>query len=137
MGPMVAAARFREDLLERVLQVARVETRLYGSLSATGRGHATDKACIWGLGGLTPETASQSETQRVLRESEDRQLTIAPGQVIEFRYGRDLIWEDRFLDEHPNGLSFEAFDEQGQSLLARPIFRSAAASLSGKTSLET
>lgn len=122
MGPMVAAARFREDLLEQALQVARVETRLYGSLSATGRGHATDKACIWGLGGLTPETASQSETQRVLRESEDHQLAIAPGHVIEFRYGRDLLWDDRFLDEHPNGLSFEAFDEQGQSLLAQTYF---------------
>ena len=98
---MVAAARFREDLSEQALQVARVETRLYGSLSATGRGHATDKACIWGLGGLTPETASQLETQRVLRESEDHQLTIAPGQVIEFRYGRDLIWDDRFWTSTP------------------------------------
>ena len=101
MGPMVAAARFREDLSAQATQVARVETRLYGSLSATGRGHATDKACIWGLAGLTPETASQSETQRVLRESDDRRLTIAPGHAIEFRYGRDLVWDDRFWTSTP------------------------------------
>ena len=85
MGPMVAAAGFA-----RIWLIAPIEwrgsKRACRAIRATGRGHATDKA-IWGLGGLTPETASQSETQRVLRESEDRQLAIAPGQVIEFRYG--------------------------------------------------
>ena len=46
VGPMKAAYDFVEalrsqDLLERV---AGIEIHLYGSLSATGKGHATDRA---------------------------------------------------------------------------------------------
>jgi hypothetical protein len=32
-----------------------VEIRLYGSLSATGIGHATDRACVMGLMGEWPD----------------------------------------------------------------------------------
>ncbi len=46
VGPMRAAATFAQALREQGLlaQVSRVEVRLYGSLSATGVGHATDRA---------------------------------------------------------------------------------------------
>ena len=67
MGPMVAAARFRSDL--QSMAVARVQTRLFGSLSATGRGHGTDKAILWGLAGLPPETADAQACQAVLTQA--------------------------------------------------------------------
>ncbi|MFD2438671.1 serine dehydratase beta chain [Modicisalibacter luteus] len=56
VGPMHAASEFvgalrERDLLERV---ARIEVRLYGSLSATGAGHGTDRAIIMGLMGSAP-----------------------------------------------------------------------------------
>lgn len=120
MGPMVAAGRFRSALAD--LPVHRVQARLYGSLSATGRGHATDKATIWGLAGLTPETAEAARSQHILLESEAHRLEIKPGRVIEFKYGRDLIWCDEFLPQHPNGVEFEAFDQDGQSLLCEQYF---------------
>ena len=57
VGPMKAAYDFVEalrsqDLLERV---AGIEIHLYGSLSATGKGHATDRACVMGLMGERPD----------------------------------------------------------------------------------
>ena len=48
VGPMRAAALFSGALGERRLleRVGRVQVRLYGSLSATGVGHGSDRAVI-------------------------------------------------------------------------------------------
>ncbi len=53
VGPMRAAATFVQGLTDQQLldETRRVEVRLYGSLSATGVGHATDRACVIGLMG--------------------------------------------------------------------------------------
>ena len=57
VGPMRAAFDFLAELrVQQVLpQVARVEVQLYGSLSATGIGHGTDRAVIMGLMGERPD----------------------------------------------------------------------------------
>jgi len=56
VGPMRAARRFREALLERGVLPARLSVELKGSLSATGRGHGTDRAVLAGLLGWHPDT---------------------------------------------------------------------------------
>jgi len=56
VGPMRAAARFRAACLERGIVPERVLVDLKGSLSATGRGHATDQAVLAGLHGWEPES---------------------------------------------------------------------------------
>ena len=58
VGPMRAAATFAQALTDQRLlnDVRRVEIRLYGSLSATGVGHATDRATIMGLMGEWPDS---------------------------------------------------------------------------------
>ena len=53
VGPMRAAGRFvasldRDDLLARV---TRVCAELFGSLGATGHGHGSYNAVMWGLEG--------------------------------------------------------------------------------------
>ena len=58
VGPMRAAGRFvasldREDLLART---TRVRSELFGSLGATGHGHGSYNAVLWGLEGEDPET---------------------------------------------------------------------------------
>ena len=58
VGPMRAAGQF-VDALEQdglLTQVARISVDLYGSLGATGRGHATDLGVILGLFGEMPDT---------------------------------------------------------------------------------
>ena len=61
LGPMRAAAKFRAGCLERDILPARLEVDLLGSLSATGRGHGTDRAVLAGLCGWEPETVDPDD----------------------------------------------------------------------------
>ena len=56
VGPMRAARLFREAVLARDLVPDRVRVELKGSLSATGRGHGTDRAVLAGLRGWHPDS---------------------------------------------------------------------------------
>src|SRR5258705_896402 len=58
VGPMIAACRFASHIEDANLLafVRRVKVELYGSLGATGKGHGTDKAGLFGLGGHLPES---------------------------------------------------------------------------------
>ena len=57
LGPWRGAERFLKELNDKSLfeQVNRVKVDLYGSLSLTGKGHATDLAVMLGLSGADPE----------------------------------------------------------------------------------
>lgn len=88
MGPMRAAELFLAALAKASIRPTRIRVRLHGSLGATGRGHATDRA-------LT----------RVL----------PPDQ---FQIERDIEWLPDTPDlPHPNTLDFIAEDAQGACLL--------------------
>jgi L-serine dehydratase len=57
LGPWRAAERFLAELRSEGLleKTERVKVDLYGSLSLTGKGHATDLAVMLGLSGQDPE----------------------------------------------------------------------------------
>src|SRR5690606_28985885 len=57
LGPWRAAERFLGELRAEGLlnKTERVKVDLYGSLSLTGKGHATDLAVMLGLSGQDPE----------------------------------------------------------------------------------
>ncbi len=57
VGPMRAAARFRQPLAGRTRQPRAHRSgtaEVFGSLAMTGRGHGTDKALLMGLEGHWP-----------------------------------------------------------------------------------
>ena len=58
LGPWRAAERFLSELQTENLfdKIKRVKVDLYGSLSLTGKGHATDYAVMLGLSGVDPVT---------------------------------------------------------------------------------
>lgn len=58
LGPMKAGLAFIDELeaLGRMSEVTDIRVKLYGSLSLTGKGHATDQAVTLGLAGFQPET---------------------------------------------------------------------------------
>ena len=70
VGPMKAAAAFAAGLVEKgaIERVATVEARLFGSLALTGKGHATDKAVMLGLSGLTPDTVDPDAADALAAE---------------------------------------------------------------------
>lgn len=88
MGPMRAARLFL-DALTTLPTVARIRVQLHGSLGATGRGHATDRA----LAAVLPASLFHPE--------------------------RDIEWLPDTPDlPHPNTLDLLALDAQGQTLLS-------------------
>jgi len=123
---MRAATYFVESLNECTLieQVSRVKAELFGSLGATGKGHGSVKAVLMGLEGELPETieiASMAQRLQIIREA--NQLNLSGSKLIAFQEDDDLIMHrKKSLPYHPNGLCFEAFNEQGESLLKRSYY---------------
>lgn len=120
VGPMWAALRFVRDLAARDLltQVERVQVDLYGSLAATGRGHATDKAVMLGLAGEQPDLVDPEAVDALIAEARNRGVLLLAGRhAISFHEARDLIFRDgESLPHHPNGMRFAAYDAAGASL---------------------
>ena len=113
VGPMRAARRFvaaldGEGLLSRT---TRVRSELFGSLGATGHGHGSYNAVLWGLEGQDPETVDT--TKGPLRADEIKrtgQLRLNGTRSVAFDAEDDLILHRRrSLPFHPNGLTFTAY----------------------------
>ncbi|MBY6028331.1 L-serine ammonia-lyase [Halomonas sp. DP8Y7-1] len=116
VGPMKAAHDFvealrRDDALERV---AAVEIHLYGSLSATGKGHATDRACVMGLMGERPDRIDPAVIGPCIEELLESQTLMLGGQVaVPFLWARDLVWHEESLPYHPNAMTLVAKGHAG------------------------
>ncbi len=126
MGPMTAAGRFLSHLAGagRLYRITRIEAILYASLALTGRGHATDRAVILGLAGLTPRPLDPDAADAVVAEVRERgRLKLGDGPDIDFDEARDLVWEGRTrLPQHPNALKFIAYDVVGNRVDERTYF---------------
>ncbi|RAR63345.1 MULTISPECIES: L-serine ammonia-lyase [Halomonadaceae] len=107
VGPMRAAHDFVEELRTRDLleRVARVEVRLYGSLSATGIGHGTDRAVIMGLMGERPDRIDPTLIAPCIEELlESDSLLLDNRLAIPFLWARDMQLHDECLPHHPNAM---------------------------------
>lgn len=126
MGPMLAARRFVERLADAGLlpQVTRIETRLYGSLALTGKGHASDRAILLGLAGEEPRSCDpDSADALVARIRRDGAIVLNGHHRIAFDEARDLLFLQRErLDYHSNGMTFAAFSASGAQLTTRSYF---------------
>jgi len=127
MGPMRAAGRFVERLRGAGLlaRVDRVEVKLYASLALTGRGHGTDRAVMLGLMGFDPATLDpdQGEAALVALRADGRMTLGADGPEIGFDEAADIVWAGRErLPQHPNAMTFTAYDAAGAAIAARSYF---------------
>lgn len=123
MGPMVAAARFLDDLRSGAEKIPgagklhRLGASLHGSLAFTGKGHATDRAVILGFCGLLPETLDPDQAE-ALEATVRQEGVVRPeglGELI-FAPDRDLVFDyDMALPGHANGMILRAFDEAGNA----------------------
>lgn len=119
VGPMRAAALFSGALAERRLleRTARLQVRLYGSLSATGVGHGSDRAVIMGLMGEWPDQVDPSSIEpRIAELLASGQLSLGGRVSIGFDWSRDMLLLDENLPYHPNAMTLSAFAADGSLL---------------------
>ncbi len=115
VGPMLAARRFLDVLLEHnVTAVKGLEIDLYGSLSATGKGHGTDGALIAGLRGEYPHSVDPDDVRPQLeRVISSGVLELAKHHAIDFHWSEHCRWHNETLPFHPNAVRFTARDAGG------------------------
>lgn len=121
LGPWRAGERFLEELREEQIleSTTRVKVDLYGSLSLTGRGHATDLAVMLGLSGQDPEYIPVENIDGIIKTIEKTNtLLLANEYAISFHIHNDIIFNKDFLPFHSNGMMFTAYNAVGDEYTA-------------------
>ena len=112
LGPWRAAERFLTELREATIftEVTRIKIDLYGSLSLTGKGHATDLAVMLGLSGQDPEYIPIANINSIIQSIENTNtLLLGDEKNIPFYFLQDIVFNKNFLPFHANALTFTAY----------------------------
>lgn len=118
LGPWRAAQRWIEELkeAEKIDNVISITVDLYGSLSLTGKGHATDIAIMMGLSGYDPVTVPIENIDIETKAITDNHILKFNGELeVPFIPKENIIFHRKFLDFHPNGMTFNATFSDGSS----------------------
>ena len=119
LGPWRASQRWIEELKEDKLldKIKKIEIHLYGSLSLTGKGHATDIAAILGLCGHDPVTMDISHIDlEIDRVKNEGRLNLDDLRFIDFDFKNDVVFKKDFKEFHPNGITYIGFLEDGNTI---------------------
>lgn len=125
IAPLRIAGNFRkavEDLSkEKMDQAQSIEVRLFGSLSATGKGHRTDRAILAGLMGQKPETCD-TKLMDDLRDTSKKYKTSISGKTFEL--SKDTIVWDKVEHDYPfsNTIIMRLVGKDGSVLLEREYY---------------
>lgn len=112
LGPWRGAERFLNELHDEGIfeKVNRVKVDLYGSLSLTGKGHATDLAVMLGLSGADPEYVPIESISSIIDTiTVSYQLNLGGKMIIPFFINTDIVFNKNFLPFHANGFMFTAY----------------------------
>ena len=126
VGPMIAAKRFTEHLQKHQLlaKTYRITVQLHGSLAHTGKGHATSSAILMGLQGETPSEIDAPRIPEMVKSIiRTKTIHLLHSRPIDFIRKRDVIFDfGPPLPQHPNGLTFTAFSQEGLAIKLRQYF---------------
>lgn len=117
LGPWRAAEKFLAELRNQniINDVHRVKVDLFGSLSLTGKGHATDLAVMLGLSGADPEYVPIDAIDSIIEEIKtNNELLLDNKFKIHFNIVSDIFFNKNFLPFHANGLIFTAFTNDSE-----------------------
>lgn len=123
VGPMNAGKSFIDRLESSGLLTAtsHIVVDLYGSLSLTGKGHATDVAIIMGLAGNSPQDVVIDEIPAFIElVTRSGRLPVASGaHIVDFPVAKNIIFHPEMLPRHENGMRITAWkgQEELQNLL--------------------
>lgn len=124
VGPMRAAKRFIENInnQNKLSELYRIKTHLYGSLALTGVGHGTLNAVAYGFMGINAEDINP-QTNYIQQIKQSGKLCVAGKHNIDFSFDNDIKLEKKIcLTEHSNGMKFTAYDENNNIILEETYF---------------
>lgn len=117
LGPWRAAERWLQELdgTIDISEILSVDVELFGSLSLTGKGHATDVAIVLGLMGEDPVTINcDSIDHKIDLLKTSKKLNLDGRHTIDFDFDSDIQFKKEFLPFHANGLRFSAKSKEGE-----------------------
>ena len=100
LGPWRAAERWIKQLKETNTfdSVEKITVNLYGSLSLTGKGHATDYAIMLGLSGENPQTIPIETIPIIISKIKNTKTLLFNGEKqLPFNPETDIIFNRKFL----------------------------------------
>lgn len=112
LGPWRAAERWLQELKDDNVfnTVTRIQVDLYGSLSLTGKGHATDLAVMLGLSGSDPEYIPTETIDIIIASiTNTEKLVLGNEKIIDFDMQSEIVFNKVFLPFHSNAITFTAF----------------------------
>ncbi|WP_374541930.1 L-serine ammonia-lyase [Flavobacterium sp.] len=115
LGPWRAAEKFLAEVRSKNLMdnINRVKVDLYGSLSLTGKGHATDLAVMLGLSGADPEYIPVESIDVIISAINNKNEIFLGNEIlIPFHVNTDIVFNRNFLPFHANGLTFTVFTDK-------------------------
>ncbi len=114
LGPWRAADLFLKEL-KNWQEIINIKVDLFGSLSLTGKGHATDVAIMLGLSGYEPETIKIANIDNIIeRIKMAGKIKLGNKVLITFDTIKDIIFNKNSLKFHPNGIRFTAIYASGK-----------------------
>jgi len=120
LGPWRAARDFLSKLRDKnqLQDIVSIEVDLYGSLSLTGKGHATDLACILGFTNADPKTCDIEEIPHIVDYITSQKVLQLDGvYLINFDPKTQIHFHKNFLPFHPNGFCFKAILSNGNEVI--------------------
>ena len=125
VGPMKAAKKFVQYIeLESMLNsVTKIDIKLYGSLSFTGKGHNIDIGLVLGLSGYSPENISNEALNKANKILNNKELDIgSKSQKIEFDPNKNLIFNNnQKIVSQSNKMKFSAYNSINE-IICEKIF---------------
>ena len=111
LGPWRAGERWIEELKKNKTfdKVESIQIDLYGSLSLTGKGHATDYAVMLGLCGFDPETIPTENIPEIIFTIKEKNILVFNNEKpVSFNPSENIVFNRKFLPFHSNGMTFTA-----------------------------
>ncbi len=125
VGPMIAARQFACHVRDTVglAAVHQVTVELFGSLSATGVGHGTDRAVLLGLAGHEPDHIDPDQIAPAIAQiRQSGTLALLGAHAVPFVEKDHLLFRRKSLPLHPNGMAFHTLDAQGNDIAMREYY---------------
>jgi len=120
LGPWRAAERWIKELKDakEFDNITSISIDLYGSLSLTGKGHATDLAVLLGLSGADPEYVPIDSIQTIIDNIKNTNTIDFDGERALVFSTNQIKFNKEFLPFHSNGLTFTGTKLDGGEIVS-------------------